>query len=264
MIASVGMALTACVAPLPQARTTSSTPDRVPIAEAPVVDVPPVEHADPKTPEESAPAPANASANANVSEGTILIIGDSHALGPFGWRLANRLTGSARLVVTEGACGATTETFWKVPQVACGYAVVERTRDGAMRAVVNETGPAKADTLDTMMTKFSPSVVVVVLGTNYPRAPVAEGADEFMKRLCRDGSCPRVFWIGPPSFGGLASGYISKSIKSALERWDGATFIDSTAFNEKTPLPLRTPHFRDGQARQWADYAFDRISPALH
>ena len=74
---------------------------------------------------------------------------------------------------------------------------------------------------------------------------------------------PRVFWIGPPAFGTEASAYISKTIKVTLEHWKGAVFVDSTAFNESKPLPLRKPHFGDDDARKWARFAFSRIEPEL-
>jgi hypothetical protein len=201
--------------------------------------------------------------------GTILIIGDSHAFGPFGRTLHELLARTSEHVVFEAACGATTEMFlFPYPEVVCGYRVLEsKGIEASPHAVVSTWHNARIHNLDTMMKTYQPEVVVVVLGTNYPRAPVADSTEAFMKRLCRAPSigraCPRVFWVGPPAFGAQAGVYISKTIRSVVEGHDGAMFIDSTVFNEQKPLPLRKPHFGDDEGRRWAEFAFTQIASEL-
>ena len=206
-----------------------------------------------------APAPSP-SAKPNI-----LILGDSHAFGPFGRTLHELLATVGERVVFEAVCGATTEMFlFPYPESVCGYRVHE-TKNGETppRAIVSTWHLSKIHTLDWMMKSYEPQVVVVALGTNYPRAPVPDATESFMKALCKQ-KCPRVFWIGPPAFGKEAGFYISKTIKETLDTsWKGALFIDSTKLNADKPLNIKKPHFGDEEAKKWAEHAFAHIAPEL-
>lgn len=209
--------------------------------------------------------PTPSVASATERKPTILILGDSHAFGPFGRTLHELLATVGDRVVFEAACGATTEMFlFPYPESVCGYRVHE-TRNGETppRQVVSTWHLSKIHNLDWMLKHYEPEVVVVALGTNYPRAPVPDATQSFMKALCKQ-KCPRVFWIGPPAFGKEAGFYISKTIKETLETsWKGAVFIDSTKLNAEKPLNIKKPHFGDEEAKRWAHHAFTRIASEL-
>lgn len=218
----------------------------------------------------AAPEPADAAAPIareappDAAAPTILLLGDSHTYGAFGQRLHERLAAmGGHAVVSEAAGGATTDTYLEErPEALVGYRVRETARgERAPRELVSRLR-APIEPLEALLARYDPEIVVVALGTNRPRAPVAESCSAFLERVVR-GRPRRVFWIGPPAVGGDRSAAIVATLRAAVEKVPGATFIDGSAFNASTPLPPDNPHFGPLEARRWADAVFAQMEPRM-
>ncbi|MDB4994671.1 MAG: hypothetical protein JWM74_2103 [Myxococcaceae bacterium] len=216
-----------------------------------------------------APAAAQASVPPRASRSsrvpTILVIGDSHTYGAFGQRLHERLAAiGGHAVISEAAGGATTETYLEErPEALVGYRVRESARDERVPRALVDRLRSPMDSLDVLLARHEPEIVVVALGTNRPRAPVGESCDTFMQRLVHDAPARHVFWIGPAAIGRDRSAAVVASLRACVEKIAGATFIDSTTFNASSPLPPDNPHFGPADARRWADTAFEQIGPRI-
>ncbi len=196
---------------------------------------------------------------------TILVIGDSHTYGAFGHRLHERLAAiGGHAVISEAAGGATTETYLEErPEALVGYRVRESAPGERVPRDRIDRLRSPMDSLDVLLARHEPEIVVVALGTNRPRAPVGESCDTFMQRLVRDAPKRRVFWVGPPALGHDRSEAVSASLRACVQRIAGAGFIDSTTFNASSPLPPDNPHFGPADAKRWADFAFAQIGPRI-
>jgi hypothetical protein len=200
---------------------------------------------------------------------TILVIGDSHTYGAFGYRLHERLAAiGGHAVISEAAGGATTETYLEErPEALVGYRVRETARGERVPRELVDRLRSPMDSLDVLLARHEPEIVVVALGTNRPRAPVGESCDTFMQHVVHDGlhggPGRRVFWIGPAAIGRDRSGAVVASLRGCVQKVAGATFIDSTTFNASSPLPPDNPHFGPADARRWADTAFEQIGPRI-
>jgi hypothetical protein len=196
---------------------------------------------------------------------TILVLGDSHTYGAFGYRLHERLAAiGGHVVISEAAGGATTETYLEErPEALVGYRVRESARDERVPRARVDRLRSPMDSLDVLLARHEPEIVVVALGTNRPHAPVGASCDTFMQRLVHGAPARRVFWIGPAAIGRDRSEAVVASLRGCVQKVVGATFIDSTTFNASSPLPPDNPHFGPADATRWADTAFDQIGPRI-
>lgn len=189
----------------------------------------------------------------------ILLLGDSHTYGQFGQRLHERLAAlGTHAVYSQAAGGATTETYLEAqPEATVGYRMRESARGEVVPRETAHGLRGPLGSLDALLAKHDPEIVVVALGTNRPRAPVTESSETFLQRILR-ARVRRVFWIGPPAVGADRSEALVASLKAAIGKFPSATFIDSTSFNATT-LPPDNPHFGPNDARRWADVSFTRM-----
>lgn len=269
-VVSLAFAVAACATPRPHAELegASGSPDGAvgtPVAtQASVAPAPAPGRTDSDT-----SAITRAEAGTRVT--TILVIGDSHTYGAFGYRLHERLAAiGGHAVISEAAGGATTETYLEErPEALVGYRVRESAPgERAPHARVDRLR-SPMDSLDVLLARHEPAIVVVALGTNRLRGPVGESCDTFMKHLVHGSPTRRVFWIGPPTIGviGVSARNRSETVVAALrgcvQKLAGATFIDSTTFNASSPLPPDNPHFGPADASRWADVAFAQIGPRI-
>jgi hypothetical protein len=208
-------------------------------------------------------APSRAAPGLRVP--TILVIGDSHTYGAFGYRLHERLAAiGGHAVISEAAGGATTETYLEErPEARVGYRVRESARGERVPRARVDRLRSPMDSLDVLLARHEPEIVIVALGTNRPRAPVGESCDTFMQHLVHDWPGRRVFWIGPAAIGRAGSETVVASLRGCVQKVAGATFVDSTTFNASSPLPPGNPHFGPADARRWADVAFEQIGPRI-
>ncbi len=125
----------------------------------------------------------------------ILFIGDSHAVGPFGWKLDSLLrTLPESKVATYASCGSIAKWWWNDTQTPCGYYF--------KGTDAKEISGIKAPTpnFTNLMTEMKPQFVIVELGANYASYPNDLFAINDMAKMVKEikDSGAKCFWITKP------------------------------------------------------------------
>lgn len=103
---------------------------------------------------------------------TVLIIGDSHSVGPFGWRLDEQLRKNGHQVATYASCGSIAKWWTTTSQATtCGY------YQNDVNNVVTTSKSHPTPKLSELLLSVKPDSVIVELGSNY----VKYSNDEFVK-----------------------------------------------------------------------------------
>lgn len=125
---------------------------------------------------------------------TVLIIGDSHSVGPFGWHLDELLRNDGHQVATYASCGSTAQWWFSGQKTRCGY--FERTLDGVVKKANIHSTPL----INDLLNEVNPNTVVIELGSNYVKNMNDSAVMNEMKALARtihtQGST--CFWLTPP------------------------------------------------------------------
>ena len=106
---------------------------------------------------------------APAAAGTVLFVGDSHSVGPFGWRLDELLRGAGHKAAAYASCGAIAQWWVTGKPTPCGYFF--RDLEGKTEKGVKGPTPIFAD----LLAAVKPDTVIVELGANYAGLP----SDEF-------------------------------------------------------------------------------------
>lgn len=125
---------------------------------------------------------------------TILIIGDSHTVGPFGRHLDKLLRQEGNQVATYASCGSIAKHWQSGQMTTCGY--FSKDLEGiSIQASKHET-PIFKD----LLRKINPTHVIIELGTNYVYLPSDTFAVTDMRKmaLAIKAAGARCFWIGAP------------------------------------------------------------------
>ena len=130
----------------------------------------------------------------NLLASTILLIGDSHTVGPFGKKLDELLRAEAASVVTYGSCGSIAGWWYSAQQTTCGY--FKRGLDGVEFSTTTHVTPL----FRNMLLEVKPDAVIIALGTNYVMNPNDDFAIRDMKKMATDihNSGAECFWILAP------------------------------------------------------------------
>lgn len=130
----------------------------------------------------------------NLLATTILLIGDSHTVGPFGKKLDQLLRAEGANVATYGSCGSIAGWWYSGQKTSCGY--YKRGLDGVEFSTTNHFTPL----FKNILSDVKPDAVIVELGTNYVMNPNDEFAIRDMKKMATDirESGAECFWIMPP------------------------------------------------------------------
>ncbi len=125
---------------------------------------------------------------------TILLIGDSHTVGPFGNKLDQLLRAEGATVATYGSCGSIAGWWYSGQQTNCGF--FHRGLDGVEVSTTSHVTPLLKD----ILSDIKPDAVIVELGTNYVMNPNDEFAIRDMKKMATDirAAGAECFWIMPP------------------------------------------------------------------
>ncbi|MGX9966465.1 SGNH/GDSL hydrolase family protein [Roseomonas sp. F4] len=171
---------------------------------------------------------------------SLLIIGDSHFVYPGSLitHLHDQLQREGATVATYSACGVGAAA-WVVPRtVACGTA----TRVGNQRMQTNRTPTAQSFSIDELVQRHRPNLVIVGIGDTMggysqremPRAWITEQVRTLTTRF-QATSMPCI-WVGPTW--GTEGGPFFKTFERAKELSDylagqvaPCAYIDSTAFS---------------------------------
>lgn len=129
-----------------------------------------------------------------LSAETVLFIGDSHSVGPFGWKLDELLRGSGRKTATYASCGSIAQWWVTGKDTPCGYFF----RDAEGKTEKGKTGPTPK--LSELLSRLKPDAVVVELGANYANTPSDEFAVNDMAAMARKikNSGAKCFWVTKP------------------------------------------------------------------
>lgn len=100
-----------------------------------------------------------------ILSGTVLVIGDSHSVGPFGWSLDQNLRDKGLNVATYASCGSIGQWWMNGHPTTCGY----YSRD--LKGEVTQTTTHPTPQLEQLLSEIKPESVIVELASNYVNTP---------------------------------------------------------------------------------------------
>ena len=129
-----------------------------------------------------------------VLASTVLIIGNSHLVGPFGWYLDENLRKSGLQVATFASCGSIAKWWSSGQKTTCGF-YSNNLKGEVFKATVHPT-----PILSELLLQVRPDTVLVELGANYVNTPSDEFAINDLKAMVKTikDSGARCYWIGSP------------------------------------------------------------------
>jgi hypothetical protein len=129
-----------------------------------------------------------------ASAGTVLFIGDSHSVGPFGWEVDALLREAGHKTATYASCGSIAAWWVTGKATPCGYFF--RGPDGRTEKGQKGPTPIFAD----LLAAVKPGAVIVELGANYAGNPSDEFAIKDMSALADriKASGAACFWVTKP------------------------------------------------------------------
>lgn len=200
---------------------------------------------------------------APAAAGTVLFIGDSHSVGPFGWKLDELLRGAGHNTATYASCGSIAQWWVTAKPTPCGYFF----RDLAGETLKGQKGPTPVFT--ELLAKVKPQAVIVELGANYAGNPSDEFAikdmSEMAGRIKAAGAA--CFWVTKPD-----SRKNHDDIPRILELTykaveDKCEVFDSTKVTKYPETGGDGIHYWSPQgtpiANAWAQHVYDWLAPAL-
>lgn len=107
----------------------------------------------------------------NLQAATVLFVGDSHSVGPFGWTFDQNLRDGGHQVATYASCGSIPKWWITGQQTPCGF--FSRDLEGIKVQVTKAPTPF----MDALLSDIKPDVVVMEFGGNYLNIP----SDDFVK-----------------------------------------------------------------------------------
>jgi len=130
----------------------------------------------------------------NLQAATVLFVGDSHSVGPFGWTFDQNLRDEGHQVASYASCGSIPKWWFSGQKTTCGFL----SRD--LHGKKNQLNQNPTPLIDTLLSDIKPDVVVMEFGGNYLNIP----SDEFVKKDIRlfiakiKASGAACFWITNP------------------------------------------------------------------
>lgn len=130
----------------------------------------------------------------NLQAATVLFVGDSHSVGPFGWALDQKLRDAGHQVATYASCGSIPKWWTTGQKTTCGF--FSRDLNGNKK----ESTTAPTPIMNTLLTDIKPEIVVMEFGGNYLKTPsddyVINDIKSFVKKVKDTGA--RCMWITQP------------------------------------------------------------------
>jgi hypothetical protein len=131
---------------------------------------------------------------APAAAGTVLFVGDSHSVGPFGWKVDELLRAGGQRTASYASCGSIYQWWVTGKSTPCGYFF----RDLEGKTEKGQKGPTPIFT--DLLAKVKPDTVVVELGANYAGNPSDEFAIKDMGELAAKikASGAACYWVTKP------------------------------------------------------------------
>ena len=195
--------------------------------------------------------------------GTVLLVGDSHCVGPFGWRLDALLREAGHKTATYASCGSIAQWWVTGKPTPCGYFF--RDLDGK----IEKGQKGRTPIFTELLAEVKPEAVIVELGANYAGLPSDEFAIGDMAGLTEKikAAGAACFWVTrPDSRKGredipriLALTYKAVSDKCKI--------FDSTTVTRYPETGGDGIHYWSPEgtpvANAWAQYVYDWAAPDL-
>ncbi len=198
-----------------------------------------------------------------ASAGTVLFVGDSHSVGPFGWKVDELLRAAGHRAATYASCGSIAQWWVTGKTTPCGYFF--RDPEG-----VTEKGlKAPTPVFGRLLASVKPDAVIVELGANYAGNPDDDFAVRDMREMARriKDSGAACYWVTKPD---------SRKNHDDIPRVLGLTYkavsdmcevFDSTKVTRYPESGGDGIHywFKEGLpvAEEWARKVYEWVSPGL-
>ncbi|MDE2512010.1 MAG: SGNH/GDSL hydrolase family protein [Elusimicrobia bacterium] len=193
----------------------------------------------------------------------VLIIADSHTVGPFGTSLEARLRAKGADTAMDAVCGASS-TWWlgvrRAKLSICysvhGYGGKNAPQNGA---------PAAFPPTAAQLAASKPDVVVLALGSNPDGSPAdtAAAAEKLISVMPPDARC---VWVGPPPMPKRRAAILElykllpKALLGAARSGPSCALIDSRDLISPQNAAAND-HFYGASAAAWGKAVADRILP---
>lgn len=202
---------------------------------------------------------------------TVLMIGDSLAVGKFGEVLGNYLIGNYRpeSVGFYASCGSSPENWLGDEpnyRTKCGY------REWAMdHWIVGDPMTHNTPKLERLIAQHKPTIIIIQQGTNWmDRSLSDEKISSFINRIlstAHRGAKREVVWIGPPDSSRFskAQDRVYRLIKQQAE-FRGNHIIDSRRLTRPYVVGKTGRdgvHYNHGPAESWARGVIDKLDGIL-
>ena len=194
---------------------------------------------------------------------SILFVGDSHSVGPFGQTLDKLLrTIPEAEVASYASCGSIAKWWYTGTATPCGY-FFHPENSGIEQGT---KGPTPI--FSTLFSNQKPHLTIVELGANYAGMPSDEFAINDMKRMAkeiRDGGSECLWVTKPDSRDRTAIPRILKLTKDAVGEY--CTIFDSTKVTTYPATGGDGVHYWNTLgtpiAKKWAGLVFDKVNQLL-
>ena len=198
------------------------------------------------------------------SAANVLFIGDSHSVGPFGWKmdeLIRRMPGVS--VGSYASCGSVFNWWETGRATTCGYFF----RD--IKGATSKGTKGATPIFDKLLKEVKPHIVVVELGANYAGWTSDEAAIKDMRNLVDkiSNAKAKCFWVSKPDArkGKENIPRILRLTRAAVEPY--CAFFDSTLVTEYPAEGGDGVHYWNEKGRpiaeKWANEAFLVLRPMI-
>ncbi len=194
-------------------------------------------------------------AQAELTNPTILYIGDSHSYGKLGTSIESQLSTISDHVIMESSCGSSAYTWLGktgYEKTVCGF----WKKDGADEVRTTEHQTPK---FSDEVAKYHPDVVIIQLGTNMAAAEKPlnskSSIDQLMKEAKASGAV--CIWIGPPDANSKVVtreklGLVNNLIKDLADA-NSCVYIDSLQLTEFPKDSKEGIHYPPTLSKQWGE-----------
>ncbi|MFL5785474.1 MAG: hypothetical protein ACJ76H_12725 [Bacteriovoracaceae bacterium] len=187
---------------------------------------------------------------------TILFIGDSHSVGPFGQKLDELLRNDGARVATYASCGSIARWWFTGQKTTCGY--FEKTLEGKVTQATTAVTPIFTQLLNDV----HPDHVIIEFGTNYVKEESDEVAIKDMTKLKEEiiRSGADCFWVLPPDMRKFRDDIprLDRLVKTAIG--ETCRYFESASVTHYPATGGDGIHYWSPEgtplARQWAKDAF--------
>ena len=203
-----------------------------------------------------------------MANARILMLGDSHLMGPFGEHLQRFIHESGFFdILSISIAGAGSATFvYPLRNNCCGYAIRESLHDEKIPSNQNIryleynsgisgdiVGKKYNGRLSNVLLEIEPDIIIIALGSNY-----SNDHQGLINILKKNAPMAQIVWIGPMKRKQISMRI--KAIQQAVERNEIFFVRSDDVIGSDT---ISTGHFYGIEAKRWANTIFERIKPLL-